>query len=93
MNRDDIRTIMNHEPFVPLKLIKTDGKRIDIPFQHVLVAMSDGVIVFKGVESATSRFARKGYEHVNYESIDRLEPHGKSGGKNNGKNGGRRGHK
>jgi hypothetical protein len=51
------------------------------------------VIVFKGVESAKSRFAKDGYEHVSYDNIERLEPksspgRGGGGGKN-GRSGGR----
>jgi hypothetical protein len=90
MEADDVRAILNREPFVPLKLVKTDGKSLAIPFKHVLVPMKTGVIVFKGVESATSRFAKDGFEHVNYESIDRLEPRRRSagGGKKNGRHGG-----
>lgn len=92
MNAEEIDALLNREPFVPLRLVKTDGKALDIPFKHVLVPRKSGVIVFKGIESATSRFARDGYEHVNYDSIARLEPRRRpksgGGGRRNGKNGG-----
>jgi hypothetical protein len=91
MKAEEVDAVLNREPFVPLRLVKTDGKSLDIPFKHVLVPRRSGVIVFKGVESATSRFAKDGYEHVSYESIDRLEPRRASkrgGGKNGTKGGG-----
>jgi hypothetical protein len=95
MNAEEVDAVLNHEPFVPLRLIKTDGQWLDIPFKHVLVPRKSGVIVFKGVESAKSRFARDGYEHVSYDKIERLEPkssrgRGGKGGKN-GRSGGGRG--
>lgn len=74
-----------------LKLVKTDGKSLPIKFRHVLVPMKTFVIVFKGIESATSRFARKGFEEFPYENIASLEPvksHKRASGKKNG-----RGHK
>jgi hypothetical protein len=74
MQAQDVRAILDREPFVPLRLVKTDGKALSIPFKHVLLPMKSTVIVFKGIESATSHFAKGGYEHVNYESIDRIEP-------------------
>jgi hypothetical protein len=88
MQAEDVRAIMSRQPFVPLKLVKTDGKSIDIPFQHVLVPMKSYALVFKGIESATSRFAKDGYEHVNYDAIEKLEPRrGAKGGGGRGKNG------
>ena len=94
MQAEDVRAIMSREPFVPLKLVKTDGKSLEIRFKHVLVPMKSFVLVFKGIESPTSRFARDGYESINYDAIERLEPRqrGKGGGsaKKNGRNGGGR---
>jgi hypothetical protein len=94
MDRDAVRALIDREPFVPLRLVKTDGRVLDIPFKHVLLAMKSDAIVFKGIESATSRFAKDGYEHVSYDSIERLEPspakRGGKGGKN-GRGGGQRG--
>jgi hypothetical protein len=95
MQADDVLAILSREPFVPLTLVKTDGKSLDIPFKHVLVPRKSYVLVFKGVESPTSRFAKDGYESVNYEAIERLEPRRptrRGGGKGgtNGRNGGGR---
>ena len=92
MEAENVRAILDQDPFVPLRLVKADGGSLEIPFKHVLVPMKTGVIVFKGIESATSHFAKKGYEHVNYDSIVRLEPQrggkGGGGGKKNGRSGG-----
>ena len=95
MRAEDVREILNREPFIPLKLVKTDGKSLPIKFRRALVAMKSFVIVFKGLESATSSFARKGFEEFPYENIARLEPvksHKRANSKKNGKNGGH-GHK
>src|SRR4051812_17879342 len=90
MDRELVLAMMDREPFVPLRLVKTDGRTLPIPFKHVLVPMKGDAIVFKGIESATSRFAKDGYEHVGYDSIERLEPWRptKRGGGKNGKHGG-----
>jgi hypothetical protein len=90
MDVNAVREIMDKEPFVPLRLVKTDGRTLDIPFKHVLLPMKGSAIVFKGIESETSRFAKDGYEHVSYEAIARLEPRargrgGAGGGKKSGK--------
>jgi hypothetical protein len=95
MDREAVLAIMDREPFVPLRLVKTDGRTLEIPFKHVLLPMKSDAIVFKGIESATSRFAKDGYEHVSYDKIERLEPksspgRGGKGGKN-GRSGGGRG--
>jgi DNA-binding transcriptional regulator/RsmH inhibitor MraZ len=91
MRAEDVRELLNREPFVPLKLVKTDGKTLPIKFRRALVAMKTFVIVFKGIESATSSFAKKGFEEFPYENIARLEP-AKSQKRANGKKNGR-GHK
>jgi len=91
MRAEDVREILNREPFNPLKLVKTDGKSLPIKFRRSLVAMKTFVIVFKGIESATSSFAKEGFEEFPYENIARLEPikaRGRGNGKKNGKNGG-----
>ncbi len=94
LQKQDVRTLLDREPFIPMKLVKKDGKSFPINFKHVLFPMKDGVIVFKGIESATSHYAKDGYEHVNYESIERLEPQAKRATKNSkGKDGRGRGHK
>lgn len=74
MDAQAVRDILSREPFVPLVIVKSDGRKLDVPFRHVLVPMKTGAILFKGIESATSHFARDGYEHVNYDAIERFEP-------------------
>jgi hypothetical protein len=93
MNLETVRAIMEREPFVPLRLVKTDGRTLDIPFKHALLPMTGSAIVFKGIESATSRHAKKGYEHVSYDSIESLEPRRQrrnGTGRKKGKDGGGR---
>jgi hypothetical protein len=93
MDREAVLAMMDREPFVPLRLVKADGRTLEIPFKHVLLPMKSDAIVFKGIESSTSRFAKDGYEHVSYDAIVRLEPkpagRGGKGGKNGRSGGGR----
>lgn len=70
---EEVKTALGHTPFIPLRMHLTNGKTLDIPFQHVVVPMRSHVIVFKGVKEAGSHVA-KGYDVVGYGLIDRIEP-------------------
>lgn len=70
---EDVETILRREPFAPLKLLKVNGQALDIPFRHAAVVLrGQGLLIFKGVKSATSRQA-KSYEVVAFDRIDRIE--------------------
>jgi hypothetical protein len=72
MERPDIEAVLRREPFVPLRIHLTDGRKLDVPFQHVVVFQGDGVLVFKGVKKPGSHVAT-GFEFVAYGRIDRIE--------------------
>ena len=87
MRVEDVKTLLAREPFVPLKVVKTDGSTLPIPFKHVAVPQSRHLLVFKGVKSERSHHATKGFEAIGYDYIDRIEPkkNGHSAKKGNGR--------
>jgi hypothetical protein len=89
MKLEDVKSVLAQEPFVPLKLVKTDGTSLDIPFKHVAVPQRLHLLVFKGVKHERSRHATKGFEAIGYDYIDRIEP--KRNGRHHPKNGGQKG--
>jgi hypothetical protein len=74
MKLEDVKSVLSQEPFVPLKLFKTDGSSLDIPFKHVAIPQSLHLLIFKGVKHERSRHATKGFEAIGYDYIDRIEP-------------------
>jgi hypothetical protein len=88
MRVDDVKSVLMREPFVPLKVFKTDGSVLEIPYRHVAVMQKLHLLVFKGVSSERSHYATKGFEAIGYDYIDRIEPHSRRRGsrsKNNGR--------
>jgi hypothetical protein len=73
MTADDVQAIVSSKPFVPLRLYTTDGKKIDIAFQHAVRLLDYGVVVFKGVANDHS-YVAKGYDVVSFGRIERIEP-------------------
>jgi hypothetical protein len=73
MTLNDAEAIIANKPFVPLRLYKTDGTKLDIAFQHAVRVLDYGVLVFKGVANDHSRVA-KGYDVVGFDRIERIEP-------------------
>jgi hypothetical protein len=69
----DVENVLRREPFNPLRVHKSDGKVVEIPFSHVAIVLrSQGLLVFKGVKKAGSHVA-KSYEVIPYDRIDRIE--------------------
>ena len=78
MERKEIEAALHRDPFVPLRLHLTNGKKLDVPFQHVLVFRPGDVMLFKGVKKAGSHVA-KSFELIPYNWIDRVDVRGGSG--------------
>ncbi len=76
MQLKQIRNILTAEPFEPLQLTKRDGRSVAIPFRHVAVPVRHGLIVFKGVKSATSHSA-KTFELIPFDGIVEIKPKSK----------------
>lgn len=73
MLKDEVKAVLRREPFAPLEVRTSDGRRLDVPFQHVAVVMTDGLLVFHGVKDERSRVA-KGYDFIAYDRIEKIEP-------------------
>jgi hypothetical protein len=79
MTLNDVEVILSNEPFVPLRLDKTDGTKLDITFQHAVRVLDYGILIFKGVANNHSRVA-KGFDVVEFDQIERIEPRRAGGG-------------
>ena len=79
MRREEIEVELRREPFVPLRFHVVGGKKIDVPFPHVVVFQRSHVIVFKGVKEPGSRVAQ-GYAVFGYDQIERIEKRAARGG-------------
>jgi hypothetical protein len=73
MFRQELEIQMRRVPFVPLRLHLLDHRKLEVPFNHVIVFRSDDVMLFKGVKREGSRLA-EGYEVIPYEQIERVVP-------------------
>jgi hypothetical protein len=80
MEAEEIQSVLGREPFVPLRVQKADGSKVDIPFRHAAVVLrGQGLLVFKGVKDERSRRAT-GYEVIGFDRIHRIEPRTTRGG-------------
>ncbi len=78
---EEIQTVLQRRPFNPLRVHKSDGKVVKIPFSHVAIVLGrQGLLVFKGVKKEGS-YSAKGYEVIPYDRIERIEEkrHGTNG--------------
>lgn len=74
MHREELEAQVRREPFVPLWLHVSERRKLDVPFNHVIVFRTTDIILFKGVKKAGSRVA-KTYEVIPYDRIVRVEQH------------------
>jgi len=69
----EIQEVLARRPFNPLRLHKSDGKTVKIPFSHVAIVFGKrGLLVFKGVKREGSHVA-KSFEIIPYEQIEWIE--------------------
>ena len=73
MLKDEVKAKLRHEPFVPLEVRTADGRRLEVPFAHVAVVMSDGLMVFHGIKNERSRVAT-GYDFISFDGVKDIEP-------------------
>ena len=70
---EDIQEVLRRRPFNPLRVHKSDGKVVKIPFSHVAIVLGrQGLLVFKGVKREGS-YSAKSYEVIPYDRIERIE--------------------
>jgi hypothetical protein len=74
MTKEEIRKALRPEPFVPLRIHRSNGKRYDVPVQDAARVLSAGVIVMLGVKPG-SRSAT-GYDVFPFDQVVKIEPRG-----------------
>ena len=71
MQKEQVRNELNREPFVPLRLYLTDGRKFDVPFRDVAHMLSYGLLVFIGMKEGTRQ--AKSYDRFGFDQIERIE--------------------
>jgi hypothetical protein len=71
MEKEEVRTELNREPFVPLRLHLKDGKKLDVPLRQAAHMQPHGVLVLFGVKPGSCRI--KGFDVFAFDKIDRIE--------------------
>ena len=67
MDKEEIRTELNRDPFIPLQMRMTNGRKVEIPFRDVARMIFSGVLVFKGLKEGSHQV--KGFDVFPYEDI------------------------
>ena len=73
MSIDEIVSILDREPFVPLRVVRSDGKSFTIAFAHAARLSIGGLMVFRGVKDAIHQRAT-GFDVIGYDRITAIEP-------------------
>ncbi|HEY8749342.1 MAG TPA: agmatine deiminase family protein [Tepidisphaeraceae bacterium] len=71
MDREEIRTELTRDPFVPLRLHLTDKRTFEVPFRQVAHMISSGVLVLIGLKEGTH--SADGYDRFACEKIEWIE--------------------
>ena len=71
MLKEEVKTEIWREPFVPLRLHLSNGKKFDIPFREVARVLSYGILVFIGMKEGTH--LAEGYDRFSFDQIIRIE--------------------
>jgi len=72
MTREDVRTALHREPFVPLRIRLADSRHFDVPFKEVAHFLGYGVLVFIGLKEGTHQ--AKSYDRFAIEQIVSIDP-------------------
>ncbi len=83
MLKEEIRAELTREPFVPLRLHLSDGRKFDVPFRDVAHIIASGVLVFIGLKEGTHQ--AKSYDRFGFDHIIRIEHRPARGGGKKGK--------
>jgi hypothetical protein len=79
MLKEEVKAILEREPFVPYRIHLASGKRFDVTHRDVARFLGYGVLVFIGLKEGTRQ--AKGYDRFTFEQIDRIEELGSKGGR------------
>jgi hypothetical protein len=71
MQKEDVVSILQREPFVPYRIYLENGKHYDVPHRDVARFLGYGVLVFIGLKEGTH--SAKGYDRFGFDHILRVE--------------------
>jgi hypothetical protein len=80
MLKEDVRIALTREPFEPVRLHLTGGRKYDVPFREVAHLLGYGVLVLIGLKEGTHQAT--GYDRFAFDDIEKIERLPGSGGKN-----------
>jgi hypothetical protein len=71
MMKEKVQTLLQCEPFAPLRIHLVNGESIDVPFRDAARLLSYGVLVFIGLKEGSRQ--AKDYDRFGFEQIARIE--------------------
>jgi hypothetical protein len=72
MTKEEIRSALEQQPFVPLRIYRSNRKRYDVPVQDAARVLRDAVIVMLGVKPGSRRAS--GYDVFPFDQVVKIEP-------------------
>jgi len=72
MLKEEVRAVLDQEPFTPYRIYLADGKHYDVTHRQVARFLGYGVLVFIGLKEGTKQ--AKGYDRFGFDAIARIEP-------------------
>ena len=81
MQKEAVVAELDREPFVPLRLHLTKGRKYDVPERRAAHMLGYGLLVLIGLKPGSVQ--AKGYDTFAFDAIERIEPLGgkRAGGK------------
>ena len=71
MEKEQVKSILEREPFTPFRIHLANGKRYDVSHREVARFLGYGVLVFIGLKEGTRQ--AKGYDRFPFDQIERIE--------------------
>ncbi|HEX4792301.1 MAG TPA: hypothetical protein VH370_00830 [Humisphaera sp.] len=71
MLKEEVKSVVEREPFRPYRIHLQNGKRYDVPHRDVARFLGYGVLVFIGMKEGTRQ--AKGYDRFPFDDIARIE--------------------
>lgn len=72
MRKEDVEAELTREPFVPVRLHLTKGRKYDIAERRAAHMLGYGVLVLIGLKAGSVR--AKGYDRFGFDAVERIEP-------------------
>lgn len=71
MLKEDVKAVLEREPFVPYRIYLMDGKKYKVTSREAARYLGYGVLVFIGHKAGTCQ--SKGYDRFPFDDIQRIE--------------------